>query len=47
MEHATEILVAMGAGIQAVNLFLAGYLLKRVDQNATNLIIHERECIKK
>lgn len=43
-EAIVEVLVAAGAAIQTVNLFLAGYLLKRTDSLQQDLIIHERDC---
>jgi len=46
VEHAIVILVAMGAGMQTVNLFLAGYLMKRVDQCVIDLREHERRSDK-
>ena len=47
MEHLTEILIAAGAGMQTVNLFLVSYLLKRVDGVSSDLVEHERSCIRK
>lgn len=47
MDMVLEIMMAAGAAVQTINLFLAGYLLKRTDTLAADLVYHERNCIMK
>lgn len=43
IDHMGDVLMGAAAMIQAFNLFLCGYLLKRIDQSDRNLIQHERD----
>jgi len=44
MDLIVEILLAVGVAMQSINLFFAGYLLKRVDVLDMKLYERERVC---